>query len=77
MQGWVFINSNGEYAFECGPRGFSNSKSIGWVANLNEATVFTVEEPWHGTTQQHCGCLRKCQALQAEVIRIVKLTPFK
>lgn len=77
MQGWVFINSDGEYAVEGDAGGFATGKTIRWVANLHTATVFCVEEPWHGLQQRHCECLKKCQALQAESVRTVKLTPFK
>lgn len=73
MQGWVFINSDGEYAVEGDAGGFATGKTIRWVPNLNEATVFCHQNPWGGIMDKHCEVLRKHHCLPATVIRTVKL----
>lgn len=36
---FVYINEQGEYAKLYGPTGFSNTRTIVWVKDINEATV--------------------------------------
>lgn len=77
MQGYIFINSDGEYAAEGTAGGFARTeKVIWWVKNLNEATVFRSEKPWGGVHKTHLERLKHAQALKAVEERTVKLTPW-
>lgn len=78
MNGFIFINSEGEYAVERANTGFgSATQVIGWTKDINAATVFSNSEPWNGCMNRHCNELKRAQSLQATVSRVVTLGVWK
>lgn len=73
-QGFVFIGPEGSYAQEGPAGGFGRGdKTVRWVTNMAEATIFRTAKPWLGMHNKHLDSLKTRQVLQAVVTRTVKL----
>lgn len=78
MKGFIFINSEGQYAVESANTGFgSATQVINWTKDINAATVFRNSQPWSGCMGRHCNPLKQAQPLQATVTRVVTLGVWK
>jgi hypothetical protein len=74
QQGFVFINASGNYAQEGSAGGFARAdKTVRWVENIAQATIFHTARPYGGVAQKHLDVLKKCQCLEAVATRTVKL----
>lgn len=78
MNGFIFVNNNGEYAIERANTGFgSASQVLDWTKDIHSAQVFSSERPWGGCMNRHLEELKKAQALQASVSRVVSINRWK
>lgn len=78
QQGYIFINAQGRFAQEGLAGGFARSdKTIRWVDNVNDATVFPSERPYGGSMTKYLDVLKKAQPLQAISFREVKIQSWK
>lgn len=76
MEGFIFINSTGEYAVERTMSGFSSvPQELCWTKDINLATVFNKAKPWSGHMKQYLSDLKRAHPLRAESTRIVIIKP--
>lgn len=74
MNGFIFINNDGEYAVEASALTHGGtSRYVRWSKDINAATVFSSRSPWAGMMNKHLLELKTAQPLQATVTRTVKL----
>lgn len=74
MEGYIFINSVGEYAVERTIPGFTSiAQELRWTKDINLATLFPVTKPWNGHMKKHLSELKRAHPLWAESTLVVTI----